>query len=443
MFEEASSSKIKLIIKGNGNQAFLNETFYKEPSKIIVNNIIRRDCKKFCNLESYTSNIILEFNDNITSCENMFNGLRNLKEIDLSKFDFSYVTSIKSMYKDCINLIKINFGNIKTSSINNMDSLFKNCYKLTLIDLSKFDTSMVTTFEAMFSNCRTIKSIDVSSFNTKKAVNMIEMFAYCTQLISLNLSSFDTSNVINMKIMFYSCKNIKYIDLQHFSDTSLDNISDCFEGCSKLLYLNLKSFRITNNHKLNFTQIFSNHPLNIMYCFEDSYTKNIIVGNKLNNCSDFCFQENVIFDIKKGICTCIENLKFEYNNSCYYECPHNTYKKFKDKYICNIIELKNYYHNNNDNKYKARFLKSYIQSRKNDDNKLHRTLQNNGQGGPGGAQGSNFPQNEPKCEEGINHPGCPGFNENKCPHPPFSFKNCEIQDVNGPGNNGENINEYL
>ena len=54
----------------------------------------------------------------------MFDGLDNIKEIDISDFDASKVTSMKYMFNGCKNLEKINFGNIKTSLVTNMENLF-------------------------------------------------------------------------------------------------------------------------------------------------------------------------------------------------------------------------------------------------------------------------------------------------------------------------------
>ena len=86
------SSEIHMVIKGNGNQSILNDSFSIEPSEVFVNGIFRESCKKFCELEYEENNVTLYFNDSITSCENMFYLLENKKEIDLSKFDFTYIT---------------------------------------------------------------------------------------------------------------------------------------------------------------------------------------------------------------------------------------------------------------------------------------------------------------------------------------------------------------
>ena len=151
--DEILASEIILTIEGNGAQAILNQNFHPEPNSVFVNNDIRNDCKRSCNLGEYNNEIKLEFNDYVTSCENMFQGLSNLKEIDLSGFDFSKVTSMKSMFQYCTGLKSIKFGNIDTSKVENMEMTFYQCTELLSIDLSKFDTSSVTSFQFMFYQC--------------------------------------------------------------------------------------------------------------------------------------------------------------------------------------------------------------------------------------------------------------------------------------------------
>ena len=97
----------------------------------------------------------------------------------------------------------------------------------------------------------------------------------------------------------------------------MNNINLIFRECSNLLYLNLRSFISTNSNNLNYHEAFSSHPSNIKYCIEDLFIKNIIIPDKTNDCSDPCFQQNIIYDIEKGECINNENLKFEYNNNFY------------------------------------------------------------------------------------------------------------------------------
>ena len=90
-------SEVHLIVDGIGNINILNDAFIFEPSKVTINGN-SKNCKKFCNFERYENNVTLHFNDSINNCENMFYLSEYIKEIDLSKFDFSKVTTMNKMF---------------------------------------------------------------------------------------------------------------------------------------------------------------------------------------------------------------------------------------------------------------------------------------------------------------------------------------------------------
>ena len=188
-------SEIHLVINEPGDQMVLSNSFYKDPSDVIVNGESKKNiCNRVCYLEENFNNITLVFNEDIESCEMMFNGINNMTEIDLSDFDTSKSTNMRSMFNGCTKLEKINFGNIKTSMVKNMENLFLDCKNLKSIDVSNFDTSQVTIMAGMFSHCEAIKYIDASNFKTSRVSAMKDMFAYTYNLISVNVSGFETSN---------------------------------------------------------------------------------------------------------------------------------------------------------------------------------------------------------------------------------------------------------
>ena len=123
-------SEIYLIIQGNGTQNFLSPNFTKEPSEVLVNGIIKENCFKTCYLDRDENIITLRFEEEIETCEYMFQELNNIREIDLSNFDASKVTNMHCMLHNCSNLEKINFGKIDTSSVENRMELFRGCIKL-------------------------------------------------------------------------------------------------------------------------------------------------------------------------------------------------------------------------------------------------------------------------------------------------------------------------
>ena len=202
---EYYQSEIKLVIEGSGTINFLNDDFNPAPSEVIINNEIKNSGIKKYKFNENLINVVIKFNNSITSCENMFKKLPKIKEIDLSNFDVSKVTSMNSMFHECSDLEKINFGNINTSSVKNFENLFHNCIKLASIDVSNFDTSSVTTMNRMFRYCKSLTSIDASNFDTHNVEDMFDIFGYCYKLITVNVSNFNTSKVKMMQGMFYHC----------------------------------------------------------------------------------------------------------------------------------------------------------------------------------------------------------------------------------------------
>ena len=106
-------SEVHLIVKGIWNKNILNDAFKFEPSEVIINGE-SKNCSKVCNFQKEENNVTLYFNDSINNSENMFYNLKDIKEIDLSKFDFSGVTTTKQMFLNIskINSFSRNFRNI-------------------------------------------------------------------------------------------------------------------------------------------------------------------------------------------------------------------------------------------------------------------------------------------------------------------------------------------
>ena len=73
----------------------MNDSFKYEPSEVLINGIPKgNSCKKFCYFEENISNVTLIYENKIDTTNPMFKNLNNIKEIDLSYFDFSGITSM-------------------------------------------------------------------------------------------------------------------------------------------------------------------------------------------------------------------------------------------------------------------------------------------------------------------------------------------------------------
>ena len=325
-------SDIHLVVQGSGLQKILSSDFKISPSEVLVNGIKDDSCIKTCSLQGNINNITLRFENQIESTEKMFYGLNNIIQIDLSEFDASNVKSFAYMFYQCSNLEIINFGNINTSSVEDMQYLFYRCSKLISLDLSNFDTSKVTNMLRLIYQCSNLEKINFGNINTSSVENMQSLIYHCTKLTSLDLSSFDTSNAKNMAFMFYYDSSLKYLDLSNFNTSKATTIELMFCGCRSLIYLNMYSFKFINS--VNKNRVFNSMPPNAKYCVNDEATELFLFDNqRKSDCSDICFQKNVIFfpsyNNCSNPCSDVKN-KYKYNNICYKECPVNTYILLSD-----------------------------------------------------------------------------------------------------------------
>ena len=169
------------------------------------------------------------------------NGLKDIKDLDLSNFNTSSVTDMSEMFCDLENLAFFDLSNFDTSNVTNMSYMLAGMNSLTFLDLSNFNTSKVTDMSGMFDALSGLTSLDLFNFDTSKVTNMYAMFANMSSLISLNLSNFDTSKVTNMRYMF-SLTNEYVISDQletiyvknDFDTTKLTNYSYMFANRKKL-----------------------------------------------------------------------------------------------------------------------------------------------------------------------------------------------------------------
>lgn len=169
------------------------------------------------------------------------NGLKDIKDLDLSNFNTSSVTDMSEMFCDLENLAFFDLSNFDTSNVTNMSYMLAGMNSLTFLDLSNFNTSKVTDMSGMFDALSGLTSLDLSNFDTSKVTNMYAMFANMSSLISLNLSNFDTSKVTNMRYMFSLTNEYVISDRleviwvkNDFDTTKLTNYSYMFANRKKL-----------------------------------------------------------------------------------------------------------------------------------------------------------------------------------------------------------------
>ena len=142
-------SEIILTIEGTGKQQILSNSFNILPTKVKGDCYLMND-KKYVECQKNENIVNIFFDKEINSAEKMFTDLKNIKSIDLSKFD--------------------------SSKINNMNEMFSNCYKLEYINLDNFNTSSVSNMNGIFRHCESLKFLNLASFNTEHVIYMFNMF---------------------------------------------------------------------------------------------------------------------------------------------------------------------------------------------------------------------------------------------------------------------------
>ena len=168
--------------------------------------------------------------------------IKNILELDLSKFDTSRVTNMSHMFNGMRNLTTLNLSNFNTSNVTNMGGMFFNMTNLTTLNLSNFDTSNVTDMRSMFNGMTNLASLDISSFNTENVENMSGMFSLLRKIKHLDLSHFRTDKVTNMGSMFYQMTALKTINLSNFNTANVTDMSSMFSMDDNLTELDLSSF---------------------------------------------------------------------------------------------------------------------------------------------------------------------------------------------------------
>ena len=164
----------------------------------------------------------------------MFTNCKALTSLDLSKWNASNVTSMKSMFSGCSKLLFLDVSNFNPSKVTNMNSMFKWCEGLTTLDLSKWNASNVTNMGSMFTACRNLLSLDLSHFNTSKVTSMNSMFESCWRLASLDLSNWDLANVTSMGSMFSDCSSLKTITMKNCTTETIDKIKSALQSAGIL-----------------------------------------------------------------------------------------------------------------------------------------------------------------------------------------------------------------
>ena len=272
----------------------------------------------------------------------MFYNCQSLTRLDLKYLRTEEVKDMSYMFYNCTQLSGIYIGFFANSLTVNMKGMFLNCQGLTSLYLSSFHTPNVEIMWDMFKGCSSLQYLILSGFDTSKVTDMVSMFEGCSNLISLDLSHFNTSNVQHMNRMFRDCRSLEILNFQNISSESLGTMYQMFYNCQKLRYLNIYSL-IEDVQSI--FEMFEGASNNFTFCVkENENIPNIFEILKqrdtIRDCSIACYgnESERISVIRERLCC----PSFEFNGSCYDQCPGRT-KADEGSKKCEIFNCTNFY----------------------------------------------------------------------------------------------------
>ena len=144
----------------------------------------------------FTEGEKIELNE---QCNQMFSGMSNLRELDLSNFDTSRVITFYQMFMGASSLKKLDLSGFKTSRIKAMAEMFKDMPELEEVDLSNFDMSKVDYIGKMFDGDIKLKTIyatsDLVPDGWNKNLDYLGVFNGCVNLVGGNGSKMAESEL--------------------------------------------------------------------------------------------------------------------------------------------------------------------------------------------------------------------------------------------------------
>ena len=338
---------------------------------------------------------------NVNTMFCMFQACTNLEKVNFGKINLSSLTSFYGLFAFCINLRIVNLSYIDTSHLDNIAGMFDNCQKIIYLDLSNFNTEGVIEMHKLFNNCKSliylnlnstkfklkdesVKSEDIfynTSSDTKFCINDANLreklssygkISNCSDICFKKNIKIDLTN----KLCVESCQNKKYEENniclneckigyypkfcesndcyeypiicynktpeEYYFDSYSKSYKKCYETCKSCFG---EGNEIYNNcTECNNGYLFLNDSLYETNCYNKcEYYYYFNESNKYKCTSQEICPNNykLIIAKKKCIDNCENdnNYKYEYNLTCYINCPEETINE-ENTYICSKIENK-------------------------------------------------------------------------------------------------------
>ena len=346
---------------------FFNIVEKKCVFKCNIKDIFDRKCivyleeKNKSNNNYYEANLLLNciLDDiiNIDIYQDLFN-----KQKNISIEENGFICEIKKVDKNDINILDNIFGNCQSSfpDYSNYINYIKSIYllKLNIIQEEINESKIVYELYYSLNNDEILKRIDLSILddNCYLKSNISKCASYSIESIINNTclscennygyysleENIDDSYIecIKNPIGYYLDKENKvYKKCYYLCKTC--NISGSDENPNCLEHINIYRSNIIKSTNIDLEEyITDNNEINI------SYRNNInSIFIPITNGVEGCYKNNTKLIPMNNICIsdCShdEIYKYEFNNTCYEQCPNNTIKSKKNEFICELIFIVN------------------------------------------------------------------------------------------------------
>ena len=295
----------------------------------------------FGNCSLLTSVDVSKFDtSSVTNMWGLFRFCSSLISIDVTNFNTSKVNTMFDMFGYCYNLNFVNVSTFDTSKVKNFQGMFYYCQSLKYLDLSNFNLSSATNINVIISGCRSLVYTNLFSFRKTDSSTVSgykdTSSKICIKEIDIGAILGNSNKNSNLK---FNCsdkcfeKNIK-IDL---------NNDNCIERCNeseyKYEYHNLcykecpnTTFLSNNKEYDGYLCVDKNEVDSYYYDTKDMAYKECFKTCKICNGAGNETNHNC-FECKPGLMLLSDSI---YNTNCYEICPFYYYFNEFNNYACTI-----------------------------------------------------------------------------------------------------------
>ena len=162
----------------------------------------------------------------------------------------AFILNGKQLFAGMHDLSDADLSNLGVSACGDMEGMFDCCYSLRSLDLSSWDIYSVENMRGMFSNCRSLENIQMGDkWQPKNVEDISSMFSGCKALKEMDLRWVDVRNVDGLDHMFEGCSSLKTLDLSGWDTYHIEDMRFAFAGCTGLETLDLTGWRVRDDVK--------------------------------------------------------------------------------------------------------------------------------------------------------------------------------------------------